>query len=195
MVGRPRQFDEDQVLEKAMSAFWAQGYETTSMADLVSATGLHKGSLYQAFGNKHDLFVKSLRRYLEEMRLEKSRLLKEADSPLAGIYAVLHGMVEISDDDDGCPKGCMAVNSLVELAPHDPEVEAVMNEHTNQMLSSMTRVVSEAQTLRQIGDSRPADQICMLMMTFMSGLATLIKGPIDKAQAHQLLDAQLKAII
>ncbi|HAK53611.1 MAG TPA: hypothetical protein DCM54_17170 [Gammaproteobacteria bacterium] len=195
MVGRPRQFDEDQVLEKAMSAFWAHGYETTSMLDLVSATGLHKGSLYQAFGNKHDLFVKSLRRYLEEMRLEKSRLLKEADSPLAGIYAVLHGMVEISDDDDGCPKGCLAVNSLVELAPHDLEVGSVMNEHTNQMLTSMTQVVSEAQALGQISDARPADLICMLMMTFMSGLATLIKGPIDKAQAHQLLDAELKALI
>lgn len=178
-----------------MSAFWAHGYETTSMLDLVSATGLHKGSLYQAFGNKHDLFVKSLRRYLEEMRLEKSRLLKEADSPLAGIYAVLHGMVEISDDDDGCPKGCLAVNSLVELAPHDLEVGSVMNEHTNQMLTSMTQVVSEAQALGQISDARPADLICMLMMTFMSGLATLIKGPIDKAQAHQLLDAELKALI
>lgn len=55
MVGRPRQFDEEQVLDAAMKAFWAKGYESTSLADLVEVTGLHKGSLYQAFGDKHTL--------------------------------------------------------------------------------------------------------------------------------------------
>lgn len=81
MVGRPRQFDENQVLDQAMTVFWTNGYEATSMADLMNATGLHKGSLYQAFGNKHQLFVTALNRYLEEMRAQKNRLLKAAASP------------------------------------------------------------------------------------------------------------------
>ena len=68
MVGRPRQFDEEQVLDAAMKAFWANGYEATSLADLVSVTGLHKGSLYQAFGDKHSLFVQTLNRYLQNTR-------------------------------------------------------------------------------------------------------------------------------
>ena len=68
MVGRPRQFDEDLALDSAMQAFWAKGYEATSLADLMAATGLHKGSLYQAFGDKHSLFIRALNRYLEEMR-------------------------------------------------------------------------------------------------------------------------------
>ena len=67
MVGRPRQFDVDQTLDAAMRAFWARGYEATSMADLMAATGLHKGSLYQAFGDKHALFIEALKRYLGEM--------------------------------------------------------------------------------------------------------------------------------
>ena len=68
MVGRPRQFDEGEVLDAAMQAFWANGYEATSMADLMSVTGLHKGSLYQAFGDKHRLFVASLRNGLWMLR-------------------------------------------------------------------------------------------------------------------------------
>ena len=194
MAGRPRQFDEDQVLEQAMTAFWAHGYETTSMAELVRVTGLHKGSLYQAFGNKHDLFVRSLHRYLDEMRQQKNRLLREAETPLVGIYTVLHGMIDMVNDDDGCPKGCLAINSLVELAPHDAEVGAVMDEHMDQMMASMIQVVTEAQALGQISDTRPAQLITLLTMTFMSGLATLMKARVSKAEAHQLLDAQLSAL-
>ena len=64
-MARPREFDMDQALDAAMSTFWAQGYEATSMTDLVEATGLQKGSLYKAFDDKHDLFMKSLSRYLD----------------------------------------------------------------------------------------------------------------------------------
>ena len=65
-----------------MHAFWARGYEATSMTDLIAATGLHKGSLYQAFGDKHSLFVGALKRYLETMRRQKTQALKSAPTPL-----------------------------------------------------------------------------------------------------------------
>ncbi len=64
-VGRPREFDEDSVLEAAMEVFWRKGYEATSLADLCDCTGLHKGSLYQTFGSKHDLFMKALKHYID----------------------------------------------------------------------------------------------------------------------------------
>src|SRR5210317_1187307 len=87
-VGRPRGFDEAKVLDAAMEVFWRKGYESTSLADLLEATGLHKGSLYQAFGDKHTLFISALRRYLEGMRSRKNVLLRETESPLEGIRAV-----------------------------------------------------------------------------------------------------------
>ena len=64
-VGRPREFDEEAALEAAMDAFWAKGFEATSMTDLCNCTGLHKGSLYQAFGDKHTLFLKALKHLSE----------------------------------------------------------------------------------------------------------------------------------
>ena len=64
-MARPREFDMDEALDAAISTFWTQGYEATSMTDLMEATGLHKGSLYKAFDDKHDLFMKSLSRYLD----------------------------------------------------------------------------------------------------------------------------------
>ncbi len=195
MVGRPRKFDEDQVLDAAMQAFWARGYEATSMADLMAATGLHKGSLYQAFGDKHALFLSALSRYLENMRHQKNALLNGADTPLGGLKAVVHGMVDIVDGDSACPKGCMAVNALVELAPHDPDVQTIMVNHMQIMRGSMEDVIRRGQAAGEVRDDRPAEVITSLIMTFMAGLGAQLKGPMTKGQAHDLLDAQLDALL
>jgi len=194
MVGRPREFDVDQALDAAMAAFWAKGYESTSLSDLMAATGLHKGSLYQAFGDKHSLFVQALKRYLQAMRSAKDQILAGASSPLDGLRSVMHRMVDFIDDSD-CPMGCMAINALVELAPHDQEVRAVVFDHIERMRSSLCALVIEAQNAGEIDSARPPEVVTGLLMTTMAGLATTIKGPISKAQAHQLMDAQIDAFL
>jgi len=195
MVGRPREFDPEEVLEAAMSAFWKRGYEATSMADLIEVTGLHKGSLYQAFGDKHSLFVGALKRYLETMRRNKTAALRTAATPLDGLVAVAHGMVDQADAEPGCPKGCMAINTLVELAPHDREVQKIMNDHIERMRDSIEEAVSNAQVAGQISTARSPKVVTSLMMTFLAGLSATMKGPVSKADAHRLLDAQFQALI
>ena len=194
MVGRPREFDVDQVLDAAMQAFWAKGYEATSLTDLMNATGLHKGSLYQAFGDKHALFTQALARYLADMRRIKNELLAAAATPLAGIRAVGHAMIDIADADCGCPKGCLAINSLVELAPHDSEVRTMLDQHSATMRGSLEDTVREAQARGEIDRSRPAELVAAMLMTFLAGLGTTMKGPITREDAHALLDAQLDAL-
>jgi TetR/AcrR family transcriptional repressor of nem operon len=177
-----------------MELFWAKGYKATSLTDLMAATGLHKGSLYQAYGDKHSLFIASLKRYLEDMRKLKNQLLNDAETPLDGLRTVAHGMLDLADADPLCPKGCMAINALVELAPHDPEVKRIMVEHMQLMRASMTDVVTRAQSAGQIGTTWPPEVITGLIMTFMAGLATNLKGAMNLPEAHQLLDAQLASV-
>ena len=194
MVGRPREFDVDQALDAAMRAFWAKGYEATSLADLMSVTGLHKGSLYQAFGDKHSLFVLALQRYLGDMRRQKNELLSQAPTPLDGMRSVMHRMIDIADSDCACPKGCMAINSLVELAPHDAKVQEIMADHMQSMRSSLEETVADAQLAGQVGQGRPAELITAMLFTFLAGLGTRMRGHLSKADAHDLLDAQLEAL-
>ncbi len=177
-----------------MRAFWAKGYEATSLADLMSATGLHKGSLYQAFGDKHALFVQALNRYLADMRRQEIEALADAATPLTGLRNVMHMMIDMTDDDCSCPKGCLAINSLVELAPHDPQIQQIMSDHTQHMRSSVEHAVAGAQAAGEIGTGRPPEVIAAMLMTFMAGLAVTIKGLIDKGQAHELLDAEIEAL-
>ncbi len=195
MVGRPREFDEEQVLDAAMKAFWANGYEATSLADLVSVTGLHKGSLYQAFGDKHSLFIQTLVRYLENIRHSKNQILDQAVTPLSGIRAVLHGFIDMSEDDDSCPRGCMAVKMLVEMAPHDAEVQRIMKDHKKGMRASIESRLTQAQTDGELGADRSIEMTASLVMIFMDGLATQATGRMNAEDAHRLLDGQLDAVL
>ncbi len=194
MVGRPREFDIDIALDAAMQQFWRKGYEATSMADLMAATGLHKGSIYGTFGDKHSLFVQALKRYLWEMNRTETEALKDAETPLDGLRSVGHAMIDLVDDDSGEPKGCMAVNAIVEAAPHDEEVKEIMDEHFQSMRSSIIEVITAAQEAGQISKERPAEVIAGMIMTFVSGLSTTMKGYISTEEAHQLFDAQMEAV-
>ena len=177
-----------------MRAFWAKGYEATSLADLMAVTGLHKGSLYQAFGDKHSLFVQALTRYLEYMGRQANEIAASAETPLDAMQQVLHRMIDIVDSQDDCPMGCLAVNSLVELAPHDPEVQKVLHDHLGQMESSMRQKIAEAQAAGQISKRRSPELITGLLSTFIAGLGANMKGMLSKAEAHELMDEQIKAL-
>ncbi|MEM7155835.1 MAG: TetR/AcrR family transcriptional regulator [Myxococcota bacterium] len=129
---RPREYDEDQVLELAMAQFWSHGYEATSMSALMEATGLAKGSLYKGFGDKHQLFVKTLVRYLERGRHALRECIEDADDARAGLRRWLEDNAEPAAHD-GLRRGCFAVNTAVELAPHDAEIRRVLRDHERRM--------------------------------------------------------------
>ena len=94
MTGRPRDFDESAVLESAMQEFWSRGYEATSYRHLVEATGLGRQSLYQAFGDKRQLFEKSIQHYAESITATSIETLTEVGSPKGNIQSWLNRLCE-----------------------------------------------------------------------------------------------------
>jgi TetR/AcrR family transcriptional repressor of nem operon len=194
MVGRPREFDIEQALESAMQAFWAKGYEATSLVDLMEATGLHKGSIYQAFGDKHNLFLQALKRYLEEMRKQEREVLRQAPTPLDGLRTGAHQLLGMADSNKDFPRGCLAVNALVELAPHDDDVKMIMGDHLQRMREMLSEAFANAQVAGQVSKDRPPRLLTAMLMTFMAGLAATMKSGLGEAEAHRLLDAQMDAI-
>ena len=120
-----KQFDSDAVLGKAMQAFWAKGYEATSMQDLVACMGINRGSLYATFGDKRSLFLQALRRYDRLHRIVWVEGLCAGKKPKAAILAVFDGAIDTALRD-GSRDGCLLVNTAQELSPHDPEVAAIV---------------------------------------------------------------------
>src|SRR3954470_23121290 len=114
--GRPRTFDDDDVVERAMHLFWRRGYATTSMRDLTDAVGVLPGSLYGAFGDKHALFVLALERYAEDTR-ETAERLRQGRRALARLRALLTAALEAAAEEPG--RGCMLGNTAAESIPDD----------------------------------------------------------------------------
>ncbi|HEY5739309.1 MAG TPA: TetR/AcrR family transcriptional regulator [Gammaproteobacteria bacterium] len=184
-VGRPREFDENRVLEAAMNAFWNKGYEATSLAELCRVTGLNKGSLYQAFGDKHSLFMRALTHYSEMEYREVMAVAVQHESPLARIRAIVRKIC-----DDACGgRGCMINNSMVELAPHDPEVKAALQTFGEQRMQGLTGVIGAAQLVGEIrAELEPRKLARQLMMT-LAGAAAMSKGFLSNDETNETLAA------
>ena len=190
-VGRPREFDEEAVLTAAMDAFWHQGYEATSLSDLCACTGLHKGSLYQTFGDKHQLFMMALKHYVDSMFGAFAAAANVSSSPLENIRSVLRTAV-----GNACgEQGCMMINSLVELAPHDPEVKQALQLVAGREIEMMTGLVSKAQEAGEIRSDRDPQRIARQLMVTLAGLAATVKGFVTAEEAMETIDDAIDSLV
>ena len=186
-VGRPREFDEQRALEAAMDEFWKKGYESTSLNDLCCCTGLHKGSLYQAFGDKHRLFIRALNHYAEREFEDVAAAAFEQDSPLDSIRALVRTVCDHAAEG----RGCLMINSLVELAPHDPEVREMLANEGQRRIQVMTELLTKAQQLGEIRSELDPLRLAQQLMVGLAGSAALVKGLITTEEVMELLESTI----
>jgi TetR/AcrR family transcriptional regulator, transcriptional repressor for nem operon len=123
-MARPREFDEEAVLDAAVQCFWARGYEATSIRDLIEKTGITGASLYNAFGDKRALYQRALDHYVEDSVVDRIRRC-EALAPREAIGAFFAEIVRRSVNDHQ-HKGCMLVNAALDVAPSDPSFQRIV---------------------------------------------------------------------
>ncbi|MBI0297294.1 TetR/AcrR family transcriptional regulator [Streptomyces sp. PRKS01-29] len=189
-IGRPRGFDADEALERAMRVFWEQGYEGASLTDLTSAMGITRTSMYAAFGNKEDLFRKALERYTEGPAAYADRAMREPTARQVAT-AFLHGSVR-ANTRPGCPAGCLGVQGS--LAAGDPgrsardALTAWRNEGTARLRDRFQRAVHE-------GDLPPdADPgiLARYLMTVANGMAVQAASGATREELRQVADMALR---
>ena|SRR5210317_1613857 len=186
-VGRPREFDEERALEAAMDEFWKKGYESTSLNDLCCCTGLHKGSLYQAFGDKHQLFMRSLNHYADREFKEVADVAFQQDSPLDSIRALVRTVCDHAAEG----RGCLMINSMVELAPHDPEVKEMLMNEGQRRIQVMTELLTKAQEAGEIRAELDPGMLAQQLMVGLAGAAALVKGLITTEEVMHLLESMI----
>ena len=144
-----KQFDHDAALAKAMGAFWARGYEATSVQDLVDCMGINRGSLYATFGDKRSLFVEALRRYDAVYRKEWISQLVKSMGPRAAIDAAFDAAIS-AVLDAGSNDGCLLVNTALELSPHDEEISAIVDHGLAEMEAFFRDMIEQGQAAGEI---------------------------------------------
>jgi TetR/AcrR family transcriptional repressor of nem operon len=176
-MARPRQFDPDEVLDRSMREFWGRGYRETSVDDLVEATGVQPGSLYNAFpGGKRDLFLRALDRYSKLVVPEKLGALERPGAGLAELRAYFDGLVSDLTSPEG-RMGCLMVNSTVELAAHDSEVGAVVRGHMARLERSAERALRNARRRGEV--SRHVDPRAKATQLMATGMGLMVVGKTD----------------
>jgi len=186
-VGRPREFDEERALEAAMDEFWKKGYESTSLNDLCCCTGLHKGSLYQAFGDKHKLFMRSLNHYADREFKDVAAVAFQQDSPLDSIRALVRTVCDHAAEG----RGCLMINSMVELAPHDPEVKEMLMNEGQRRIQVMTELLTKAQEAGEVRPELDPARLAQQLMVGLAGAAALVKGLITTEEVMHLLESMI----
>ena len=182
-----KSFDPAEAIERAMQVFWAKGYAETSISDLTAATGIQRGSLYNAFAGKRQLFVKALLKYdLEHRRAKMARLEAELE-PRAAIRAFFDGLAKETADDPAC-RGCLLVNTALELPSHDAEVEHIVRDGMRDIEGFFARLIARGQARGDVPAATDADTTAQLLVGLIVGLRVLARGAWTPERLRQIAD-------
>ncbi|MGD9539229.1 MAG: TetR/AcrR family transcriptional regulator [Alphaproteobacteria bacterium] len=188
-MARPREFDEDAVLDAAMQCFWTRGYEATSVRDLIETTGLTGASLYNAFGDKRALYRKALDHYVEDSVADRMRRC-EALAPREAIGAFFAEILKRSLTDRQ-RKGCMLVNASLDVAPHDPEFQKVVAEVLVRIEGFFLKCVKAGQADGTITRSLPAARLAHHLLGVLMGVRILARVRPERALLEDVVAAAL----
>lgn len=171
-MGRPRGFDDTTVITRAMEAFWTHGYAETSPAILAEATGVAKGSLYNAFGGKRELFDRALDQYQSMITAQAERLLAEPGTTRETIRAALRAVVD--GDLASVPRrGCLVGNTTVELAGSDPELARRLRRMQDESTSWFASRIERGQADGDVSRDTNAAALAAFFATTLAGLRVM----------------------
>ncbi|QIO32276.1 TetR/AcrR family transcriptional regulator [Bradyrhizobium sp. 1(2017)] len=172
-MARPREFDEERVLKAAVDAFWTKGYVATSTRDLTECTGLTQSSIYAAFGDKRGIFLRSLEHYLNQFLRERIVRLETSLSPGQAISTFFReGLVRSLADPKH--RGCMLVNTALEVTPDDPELLRLVADETVLIEQFFRRCIIAGQRTGEIR-TESADESARHLLGVLLGLRVLAR--------------------
>lgn len=175
-MARTKDFDPDAVLDRALELFWQRGYEATSMADLVARLGVARASIYATFGGKQEFFAKALQRYLDTTDPKIMAALSQPGPVLPAVRALIDGYVDAAAEDTGL-RGCMVVNSAVELAGRDAGVALLVEASWAHLETTLTSALLRARAQGELGPDAEPRALARFLLVFLQGVRVLERTP------------------
>ena len=190
--GRPREFDADEALDRALHVFWRQGYEGASLTDLTEAMGISRPSLYAAFGNKEDLFRRALDRYSETGPGAVQREALDQPTAKAVVERMLRGAAECLTDPDN-PRGCLAVQGALSCGE---AAESIKNELCGRRAAGEAALRARFERAKADGDlNAEADPqaLARFVVTVQQGMSVQAAGGASRDDLMAVAEMALKA--
>lgn len=188
-----KQFDVNEVLDKAMQAFWSRGYEATSMQDLVDCTGINRGSLYATYSDKHALFLAALRMYDEKIR---RKLLADLESGYGPREAVRQLFLAFTSQvlEKGGNRGCFLTNTALELAAHDPEAGKIVAHAQKQIEAFFAHMIRKGKAQGEVAPHVKPTETARGLLASLIGLVVLIRSRPERALLQTIVDDAIRRL-
>jgi TetR/AcrR family transcriptional repressor of nem operon len=187
-MARSKEFEESVVLEKAMILFWEQGYEKTSMNDLVETMGIHRRSLYDTFTDKRTLFLKAMDRFGEQIAARWEAGIKQAATAEEGIRFIFRYVIEGEED---VPAGCMMVNSAVELANRDRSVDLKTSYVFAKSEQCLADLIKKGQQNGEFANRFEAKDLAEHLHNTLLGLRVMARTSAPKEKLYRIAEQSL----
>ncbi len=189
MAGRPREFDKEQALAKAMQVFWEHGYEGTSMSTLVSALGIASARIYAAFGSKQQLFEQAVALYEAGEGGFADRALASADITEA-IRQMLCTAVD-TYTQEGRPRGCLVVSAANSVAPENAPVLTWLAEHRRQRTESIITRLQAASDAGQLAEGSNVRALGNCFATVLHGISIQARDGVSREALLEAVEVAL----
>jgi TetR/AcrR family transcriptional regulator, transcriptional repressor for nem operon len=173
-MARPKEFDRDEAVARAMSVFWLKGYAGTSTDDLLQAMKIGRQSMYDTFGDKRRLYMEALARYQQESIAGHIDRLRSTASPMAGIEALVVGVIR--SDRTVREKGCMGVGAISEFGTADSELAKLWIKSGSVLHKALVERLRDAQDAGEIGETVDIERAARFVETTMFGLQVAAKA-------------------
>lgn len=187
-AGRPRAFDEDEVLDRIMHLFWDRGYHGTSVADLTAAAGIGKQSLYQAYGDKRSMYLRALEQY-ETRAIDTASAALRADGPPQDR---IHAFLSAPIDGASATRGCFLCNASADQAAHDDATRALVRRGFATMANALVHALAQRDIYDVTPDAEHLSHAWSLLSVY-AGLQIMSRTGLDRATLEAVRDAALNA--
>jgi TetR/AcrR family transcriptional repressor of nem operon len=192
-MGRPKTFDHDDAISAATRIFRAYGYSNATPALLAEALGIGKGSMYHAFGSKHDLFMTCLNRYADSEYEQFCRTLSQPGTAKERIRSALDASAA-SDQVDPDHAGCLIVNTATERGLCDTEASEVVWQSMSRTRRALREVLQEGVQAGDVRSDQDLDVLADMLQCTMIGLRVLGRGTPNPASIHAVIETALDNI-
>jgi TetR/AcrR family transcriptional repressor of nem operon len=192
-MARTKDFDEEDVLDKAIQMFWHKGYNGTSMQDLVEGLGISRSSMYDTYGDKHSLFMAALDRYRKNAWATMTDIIENTPSSKEAIKKLL-GLTTSELIKDKQHKGCFLVNAAVEIAPHDKEINTVVCENDKEIENFFFKAIKKGQASGEIPEKHNARALARFIINTVKGIRVGAKSGTDKKMLDDIVGIALSVL-